>query len=269
MLADTTVDPGIADDILAAYEEDSSWYGVILDQAGKAEIAAAATQAVAIGRLPAFTTSDGVAFDGNVTTDAGAVAKAASQKAIVFATKGHDSTADAGALGRLFPYTPGSIALAHKSLANVTAEKLSKTEIETAVAKGYNVYATIQGANIAWEGRTASGDWIDIVIGLAALDVDVKVSIFEYFLSLPKVPFTQEGIDGLKNVLNGVLYRWAGAPYNFIDGNDPDNPITITMPELSAMTAAQRNNRAIPDILFSFRFQGAIIKATLTGFGFP
>ena len=263
---DTTVDPGIADDLadIFATPLGSEAFGLLTPGAGPEEIEAAATWATANERIYAAQVFDTSILDANVTDDAASEITALRPRFLLLTVRrvSSDSPVSAAILGRCLAVTPGSINFAHKTLSLVEGDAFNADEIATVADKFANVYTSIQRVNVFFDGRMGDGGWADEVIGSAFLQSELKIGVFEELLAHDKVPYTDAGADLLRARVKAILLMLAQDPYNIID---PARDITVTMPAISSLSVQQRASREWPDIFFECFYQGAINSVKMRG----
>lgn len=256
-LDDTTADAGIAADLAAAIILDSDWYGLLLDSNSAAEILLAATWALANDKLAAFlsvdsdntTASDGIAFDLGALTN---------HNAVVLVTRDSNGQGDAGIMGRQFSRTPGSSMWAHKAISGQTPDAWTATEFANLRNNGALVYVTDQGVNHTYDGAACSGRFADITRGIAWLRARIRAAVLAQIVNVEKIPYTQAGIGIVESAIYGVLSL---AQSNGLLASG----WTVTSPELSTISSANKANRILPDIKFAATLAGAIQTVTIDG----
>ena len=85
-------------------------------------------------------------------------------------------------------------------------------------------------------------------------------AILNLFVQNPRVPYTTDGIELVKNAVFSVIdtLRRRG-------GVSPDFPIVVEAPAPSDVSAEDRAERVLPDVTFDFVFVGAIHKVRVQG----
>lgn len=270
-LADTTADPGIAADLAAIYAVDSiNWYGLCLDSNSALEIEAAAAWVEATGtggKLFACNNSDFPNVNNAVTTDVNSVLKAASYMKTNLQQNNSQLLCYAGAamLGNRLPSNPGSDTWAYKTLKGVPADSpqtMTETFITTLKNKNGNWYATVGGVNISFPGQSPQGEFSDIARFLDWLQANMQVDVFTLLASLPKVPYTDVGID---QVVATVKTRLKIGGSNQFGGLDLTRGYTVSAPTRAQVSTSDANNRNLSGVTFSAFLAGAIHTVTVTG----
>ncbi len=261
-VTDATPDEGVADDLDDVLAEDSDWYGVLLDSNSKAEVLAAASWTEANGKLFAYNTSDTGVADSGSTTDVAYAMKALAYDRSFGIYNANELGCYAGAawMGRGFAFDPGKITWAFKDLKGVAVDALNTGTQGVLEGKNCNFYVAKYGKPITWEGKLASGEWIDVTHGLDWFDTEMRVQMFQAVSSLPKLPFTIAGLGVLeasgKSVMQAAVRRGLFA--------DNDN-LYFRMPALADIDAATKAQRLVPDIEFGADLAGAIHKTKASG----
>jgi hypothetical protein len=262
---DRTTEPGttLAADLAAVVAADKDWYALtIADAQSEAQILAAAAVIETYERIYVAHT-----FDSNVPTSASddvatAVKNLSRLNTTVFYSRnGHGAFPDAAILGKMLPLDPGSAQWQYKELSGVPVDSISETQSAFLDAKLCTYYQTVEGLNVTIGGKTAAGEWIDIVQSIHYLLARLREAAFAQLASVPKVPFTNGGIDLIVGRVRGVLQAAAQPPRNILD---PET-ITVEAPTLAEIDPADRAARFLPDVIFDARTQGAIVKTRIRG----
>jgi len=162
-------------------------------------------------------------------------------------------------MGEAFPYDPGSQTWAFKELAGISTVVLTTGQEANAKSKNVNIYQLIAGQNIVLDGRVIGGEYIDIIRGTDWLTSELQTAVYSQLLNNRKVPHTDPGITLVENAVRGVLRTAANRGLL-----DPES-IVVTVPKVSDTLAANRAARALRDVQFTARYQGAIQKVLING----
>lgn len=267
-IAQIHADPGIGADLDAIKLENDTWYGFALTTQGNAEIQAAAAWAEANAKFCVQASQDSAI----VTTAAPGTDVAASLKASNLTRTGvvyhGDNSEFAGLalLGCAFPYDPGSVNFKFLTLASVTADKLSPTQIANAKAKNANVYVTVAGIDMITEGTVASGQFLDVIRDTDWFDSILQNSVFAALVngdgSNPgsrKVPFDDSGVGNVENAVRGAIKRGEKAGFLVKNSAVINVPLAVNVP------TSDRNVRKLTGMSFTARIAGAINKAVIKG----
>lgn len=167
--------------------------------------------------------------------------------------------AQAGWLGEGAPYEPGSSTWAYKTIAGSTPDKLSTGQKSAAWAKNVNTYTLVAGVNITEKGKVASGEYIDIIIGVDWIESRLQETVFSALVNLRKLPYDEGGIQAVQGLVKSGLDEAARKGILQADS------IEITVSKYSQIPQADRINRHLPDIKFKALLQGAIHTAAISG----
>ena len=244
-------DSDVAASLAAIVAENSSWYGLVVDQAMISEAEDIAAWVEANKRLAFYWTTDADVPDATKTTDVASVLKGMAYDRAV--TIWHPMPTDEGAekpdypdaawMGEGFPYDPGTSTWAYKTLSGIAADKISGTQETALQGKNCNYYSEVGGVNITQEGKVASGEWIDI----GAL------------VNNRKIPYDDSGITIIEGLVKSVLSQAASAGILQADS------IEVTVPKYKNISQADKLARKLPDVKFTALYQGAIHRTTIHG----
>ncbi len=258
----THADPGIATDLAAIAGADSSWYGLTLTTQGKDELDAASAWAESNAKQFIQASQDGAilaATSGNVMKLAQTASRARTGYIFHQNPKQH---AGAAWMGSVFSIDPGAVTYAFRQLRNVDKSNLTPTHIANIEAANGNYFVDIGGHGITLPGKTASGEWLDIIRDLDWYEVQIGVEHLLVKLNNNKVPMTNAGIAMEETALRTATKRAVAA--GFLDGDS----VTYTVPDVLEISANKRALRTLDKLRVSARVQGAIhitnVVATIT-----
>lgn len=171
-----------------------------------------------------------------------------------------DNDIEAAWIGLNAPEDPGSITWAFKQLNGVQSDSLTNNEKSSVHSKNANTFTEVGGINITEKGTVASGEFIDIIRGTDFLQARMEERIFTALASSKKIPYTNQGIDVFRSIINGVLQL--GIDQRILT----DNPAPIiTTPDVLEVAVADKASRTLRNLKFSATFAGAIHKVTIAG----
>lgn len=171
-----------------------------------------------------------------------------------------DDFIDAGWLGKMLPEDPGSATFKFKTIAGATVDNLSASESTAAKNKNANTYELIGGVNITAEGVVASGEFIDIIIGIDWLQARIEERVYAKLVQLKKIPFTDAGVAIIENELRAQLKQ--GVAVGLLAA-DPE--FTVTVPKVADVSPANKALRYLPGITFAATLAGAVHKTQIRG----
>lgn len=257
-----TASDDIADDLTAVEEYNNEWYALAATTRVSADVQAAALWVQAKPKIFGTTSSDTNILDPESTTDIAYILKNATYDR-TFVCYHTDPTEfmECAWLGSQLPTDPGSTTWMFKTLATISAVKLTASQAAAALAKNCNLYQTIGGVNITREGKMASGRFIDVRVGVDWLQARMAERIFNVLVNAPKIPYTDPGITTIENNIRAQLKE--GIDKNVLAANPaPD----VTVPKAADIDEDDKENRLLPDIGFTAELAGAIHKAAINGF---
>lgn len=262
-LKQTHADPGVAADLNAINAFQPNWYGLVTLYNSAAYIGAAATAIEAIGAKVYIADSN----DSNVINQTVGFGDALDllHTSAFTRTMGayHSSPAamlGAAWFGQMLPQLPGSATYALKTLAGVPADTFSTTQRVNARAKKANFYQTIAGRNVTCDGTVASGQFLDITIGLDFIQDDMTKAVFGALAGAPKIPYTDAGVALLENEVRGSIER--AINQGILAANPP--PV-IVAPLVANETASNKALRILPDLKWSATMAGAVGTVLIQG----
>ena len=183
-----------------------------------------------------------------------------------------DTTAVFGAIAlmaKCFGYDPGSETWGLKTLAGVDPIDVSTNRRAQLEAIPSNYYTQVANKAIIRKGKVGSGECIDIIRFKDWLVNEIQVREYSYLTSVPKVPFNDDGITGVQNVLEGILQaaqRTGGIDDDWFDDDGNAHPgYTVTVPLAANISKADRKDRKLRNVIFTARLAGAIHMIRIRG----
>ena len=170
---------------------------------------------------------------------------------------------EAALLGRCANGIAGTVNFRLKRLVGVTVAPSVDTLTKMTVleSKGYTFAANIeQSVRSYGSSKTGSGEWIDTVLAIMWLKVNIRERVFATIANSEKLPYETEGAAAIEADVRSVIAEAQG--YNIVAD---DTPISVTTPNILDLTPAQRNTRILPNVRFSCRLSGAINGTVIRG----
>lgn len=247
----------------AIANENNDWYGVVVDQSMVANFADVASWVETAKKFAIFWITDVNAYDASKSTDLASVLKLANRNrsAVIWhatPTGGADYP-DAAWMGDGFPYEPGTSTWAYKTLNGVTPDTLLASQETALKGKNCNYYTTVGGVSITQEGKVASGEYIDIIIGTDWIEARLREAVYSALVNNRKIPYDDTGIAMIEGLVKGVLNEAASKGILQADS------IAVTVPKYADIPQADKLARKLPDVKFSALYQGAIHSVTING----
>lgn len=256
---DATIDAALN----AIAKENNDWYGIVVDQALVSSFADVASWVETAKKFAIFWITDVNAYDASKSTDLASVLKLANRdrSAVIWhatPTGGADYP-DAAWIGEGFPYEPGTSTWAYKTLNGVTPDTLLASQETALKGKNCNYYTTVGGVSITQEGKVASGEYIDIIIGTDWIEARLREAVYSALVNNRKIPYDDTGIAMIEGLVKGVLNEAASKGILQADS------IAVTVPKYADIPQADKLARKLPDVKFSALYQGAIHSVTING----
>lgn len=260
----TTVND-IDEDLDAIKDESNDWYGLIITTRTQADVETVAAWTEAQVKIFLTASADADIIDttlaGDTTTIAAVLKTAAYARSGVFYHPDAATTYPEAALfGKILPYDPGSYTAMFKTLAGVAATVLTDTQVKNARDKNCMVYQEVGGVNITWDGKVADGEFIDVIVLVDWTQARITEGVYGKFVNLLKVPFTDAGIAIVEAEIRAVYD--AGVANG---GFTTDPAAVISVPKAASVSAADKADRILPDVTFTFYLAGAIHATTING----
>ena len=257
-------DAGWPEAIAAVQAVNDSWYALVAlaDGTFATDMTAIAGYIETQKKIFFVQTTEVDTYNPALTSDLASTLKASAldRTATVYHTLAKaDEYLNAGWLGEGLPFDPGSSTYAYKTVAGVTADPLTTTQRNAIQAKNCNTYCERGGVNVTQKGVMASGEFIDIIIGLDWLESRLMETVYGALVNERKISYDDGGIQSIAGLVQSVLEEAGRAGVLQID------TISVTYPRYSEVPQADRLARHLPDIKFSALLQGAIHTVSIEG----
>ena len=245
----------------------SGWYGIGVCGVDSSKFADIATWAENNGKLFGYTVSYTSNTANPITNDS-------YNYSFGFATSKVSENEDnkylaIAVLAKVMSYQAGSETWAYKTLTGITADAYTSNEISTIEGKNLNCYVECAGKAITLQGKTVSGEWIDVIRFRDWLINDMQTRIFNLFIMNPKVPYTDSGITLIQNQMIASLKEGqsvggiAETEYDE-DGNEIPG-YTTSVPLSSSVSSADKGSRRLSNCKFTARLANAIHLVEISG----
>lgn len=270
---------GLANDLAAITAEQPDWYCLLLPDRDEPTIVYAASIIEAQRRKFAAQSSQAAILNlpynpANTLTDVASRLRGLgyTRTSLWYHPTDTDTLASA-VVGRCLPETPGSITWMFKELAGVTATQLTATQQTNLLSKNANGYRSEAGRKLTYEGKVASGEYIDVIHGIDKLYSRIQVLIFAAMLTAPKIPYVQSGIATISSCVRTALKESTRdgliAESRTLANGDIESPaFTVSPPKIGDISSVDRATRAIPagnPIRFEATLAGAIHAVNISG----
>lgn len=256
-----SVGADLTTDLAGALEYNSGWYALLIDSNTPEDIKAAAAFAEANRRMFAFETTDADVLDQGSTTDIFSELKALSYANTIGIYSDEKNEGKAAAwVGKCLPYDPGTVNWAHKVLAGVSTDALSRSKESIIESKSGNYYSIVAGRGNTFSGITPSGEFIDTANVVHLLYARIQEAVISVLKGNQKLPYTNAGVAAIAGVIKGVLDAEVGKGLT----NDPVAPF-VNVPRVETIAVNIKQARHVPDITFTAVLSGAINSVSIRG----
>ena len=160
---------------------DNSWYCVCaVDSLTVAENTEIAEWVAANQKIAFLQDTEADTITAAKTDDLGSNLKTASNsRAAVFWTENESDYLQAAVAGLCLPQDPGSLTFAFKRLNGTPVSNLLTTSAATVLSnKNINYYANVANRNLTFDGKMASGDYIDVTRSVDWLTARIQENVF-------------------------------------------------------------------------------------------
>lgn len=172
-------------------------------------------------------------------------------------------------LGLMFPKDPGSATWAWKQLVGITPYVLTGTQIDTIEGKNGNYYIDVAGISVALKGTVGTGEFMDTIRGSDWLKARIQELVLTPLVNTDKVPYTNAGVGVITNQIGEALGEAVDRDFVAATTTDVDGNIvpgwSISAPEVSTVSAAEKTARNLPDVTFEATLSGAIHTVVVRG----
>jgi len=178
---------------------------------------------------------------------------------------------DIGITIKSFTKYPGQETWANQRLQGVSSLNMTETLSRNVRDKNGNTFEPFRNIAITQNGKTAGGEWIDVIRFRDWLCEEIKVNIFQQLVD-NRIPYTDPGIAIIRSRLMesldfGVQRGGIAPPEVDTEGNLIPS-YTTSVPLSTTISPNVKASRVLHDVYFTARLAGAIhaveIKGSLT-----
>lgn len=226
-------------------EVDDEYYFLLSEEQGQAEVEALAEWTETQQKMYAFSTDD--------LELAASIEDKRYDRTFFVVHKDPRSYPAEGWVGRCAPEDPGSITWNYKTVAGISTSGFDSEEVR---GLNGNTYIEQHGQRHMFDGRVASGEWIDVIRSQDFLYTRIDESIFGTLLRAKKVPYTNTGIAMIEAAIEAPIKQ--AANNGMIAEEDGEYLYEITVPRRSDTTVNDRAQRLLPDIEAVVTLSGSV-----------
>lgn len=173
---------------------------------------------------------------------------------------------EAAWVGKCSTFIPGSATWKFKTLSGIPP--MEYDDQATMVAHlndlNYNTYVTSRGLNMTTNSKCSSGEWIDVMLGVDWIRINMETNVTFVLVNNAKVPYTNAGIS---QIVDAVEFTLRAAATNQIISLDASGvgEYTIDIPRVADIAPNDIANRELNDIRWTARLAGAIHEVLIRG----
>lgn len=256
-------DPGLSADLTAIKTESNDWYALVTLFNSKAYVLGAAAWVESNKKTYLADTQDTPCATVALAsaTDVMKTAKdSAYARTMILYHPANRVMAGAAWAGKGLPLNAGSETWMFKTLAGIPATVVTGTHQTNIEAKFGNYYYTVAGVNITKDGKVSANEFYDVVRFRDWLEARIGERAFAKLAGAKKIPFTDEGITIIEGEVRAQLRDGVE-----VGGLAADPAPTVTVPKVSAVSAADKTARTLRNVKFSAVLAGAIHKLVIDG----
>lgn len=157
------------------------------------------------------------------------------------------------------PYKPGKSTYAYKQIAGTTPTNLAPAQRSVLNDRFINYYCTIAGSNVTRRGVVASGEFLDVIIGIDWLHATIQENVYARLVATRKISYDDAGIASTAAIVQSSLEEGGR------NGILQLNSIQMTVPKYKDIPLADRNARKLTGIKFTALLEGAVDTAVIEG----
>ena len=247
---------------LKILQEDSSFYGVMIDSKKEDDQIKIANLVETDNKIFGISTGDTNVLDKNNTENVLHKLKELNKQRtfVIYNSQANDEIyPEAAWFGLMLTKDAGSATWAFKSLSGIKTDNLSSNDISALDSKNSNYFCALAGRNIMFNGKVVSGEYIDVITGLDWVTDDLKTQIGNALIQTDKIEFTNQGIAIIESMIRNSLSK--AASRNIIDRET----IIVNVPDIRTISTSNKKARILPDVKFEARLSGAIHKLKIQG----
>lgn len=263
----TSETPAVA--MAAIRAENSNFYGFSDVAHASADVLLYAAWAEANSRLYATVLSDADSISNSTTGTAASLKNGNYQRTFWFYHADPLQFPEVGEMAKVFRKAAGTDDWANVALTGVATSALTETQSANVRAKNGNTFEDLSGIAITQGGKTAGGEWIDVIRGRDWLESDMTTRVFNNHIDR-RIVYTNEGIQSqvqqVRASLDEAVRRQFLAPEEVLPSGKATNPsYIVTFPDAADVSTGDKASRTLTGIEFTARIAGAIHITEVSG----
>ncbi len=249
------------------YQVNSTPYYVMADTRNAVTAIALAGFCEATNRMFIHATDEVAVVNPAITEDVASVLKdnGYDHALTLFTDTLNDEYPQAGVVGAMAAIPAGTSTLEDKTLVGVTATMLTATERNVCESKNVAYYSPIAGVNSLFNSKVASGQYFDTIVFSDWLQARLSEEIYGLL--------KRESDLGRKVAMDSTGFaKVRQACWNVIrigqaNGSvSPDIEPVVRTPNREDISAADKANRVLPDVVVELLYSGAIHKVLVRAY---
>lgn len=176
---------------------------------------------------------------------------------------------DVAITAKKFQTLPGGETWANSTLSAVPSTNISETLYNLVRDHNGNTFEPFRNLSITQIGKTAGGEWIDVIRFRDWLQEEARTSIFNRLVN-NRIPYTDPGIEIVGQALGaaldlGVRRQGISPPELNAEGTAMMPSYIIRLPRSAQVSFSDKAARLLRDVSFTARLAGAIHAVEVTG----
>jgi hypothetical protein len=168
-----------------------------------------------------------------------------------------DPIPEAAYFGKMLTKHPGSATWKFKELQSVPTYELEQYQVTNIENKNATWYMTTADKPMTSDGKTAGGEYIDVIHGLDWLKALIQNYVFTPMGQQDKIPFTDDGAQIIVSQLRKALVE--GVTWSVLASSE------ISCPAVADVALLMKGERTLPDVHFGGVLAGAIHRTIING----
>lgn len=188
-----------------------------------------------------------------------------SENTVIMYHDDQDSYACEGLAGYFATAKVGGVTGKFKEIKGVQAAKITSTQLSELHKNNGFTYIEKMGLLQTTEGKTTSGEYIDVVMGAYWIQFKMEEGLAYLAANTPKIGFDNKGISKMVSVCVNVLKRAAFEQDIILIDKDDNAKFQVNYVTREMTDPNDVANRNYTGIKWSAKLAGAIHKATVSG----
>lgn len=237
---------------------EADWYFLNIETRNDTDIEAVAAYIAARSKVAVFQSNSPLALAGSTPNIFNDIALLNNKRVAIVWHDDDGEYLDGAWTGRVaaadLDAENGAITWQAKQLVGVPTDALSSGQVANVIAFNGNTYTEIGGRGFIQNGTSAEGEFMDVQTTIDWTQARTQEAVFGRIATTPtKVPFTNAGIASIANEVLGVLSTGVG-----IGHFTSDTPPTVSAPNSSDVSEADKNARVLRNVIGEAKLAGAI-----------